>query len=137
MSSSGCQTTLPGLGSGMSETSATVAKTSTDRRPPLRQSIYRSLFYGWMFRDAANGSALERAMALRHNQAQASWMPLYLVRWLVIGAMLWPVEQASEAMAVPALSVVLTLGLIYVAMYLLLTTVFWAFLRGGRFRGVG
>ena len=121
----------------MSETPATVAKASAELRLPLRQSIYRYLFYGWMFRNAGTGTALERAMALRHNQAQARWMPVYLVRWLVIGAMLWPVEQASEAMAVPALSVALTLGLIYVVMYLLLTTVFWAFLRGDRFRGVG
>lgn len=137
MGSFECRTAPAGLRSCMGETSATVAKAPTDRRPPLRQSIYRSLFYGWMFRDADSGTALERALALRHNQAQARWMPVYLVRWLAIGFMLWPVEQASEAMALPALSVVLALGLIYVAMYLLLATVFWAFLRGGRHRGGG
>lgn len=133
----GCQSALPGLSSSMRETTATVAKASTEPRLRLRENIYRYLFYGWMFRDANCGTALERSMALRHNQAQAKWIPVYLLRWLVIGALLWPVEQVSERMGALALSVMLTLGLIYVVMHLLLAMVCWAFLRGGRLRGGG
>jgi hypothetical protein len=121
----------------MDETSATAAQASSERRPPLRENIYRYLFYGWMFRDADSGSALERALALQHNQMQARWMPVYLVRWLVIGAALWNAEQASESLTSPFPSIMLSLALIYVAMYLLLTTVIWAFLRSGRLRGRG
>jgi hypothetical protein len=87
-----------------------------------------------MFRDAGSGSALERALALQHNQAQARWMPVYLVRWLVIGTVLWTAEQASESLTSPFPSIVLSLALIFVAMHLLLTTVIWAFLRRGRAR---
>jgi hypothetical protein len=58
-------------------------------------------------------------------------MPVYLVRWLVIGTVLWTAEQASESLTSPFPSIVLSLALIYVAMYLLLTTVIWAFLRRG------
>ncbi|MBC7941413.1 MAG: hypothetical protein H7Z19_16965 [Chitinophagaceae bacterium] len=105
--------------------------------PPLREGVYRYLFYGWLFRDADSGSALERAMALRHNQAQARWLPLYLLRWLVIGALLWTVEQVSESIPLSTLSVPLALALIFVVIHLLLTTIFWAFLRGGRFRAGG
>jgi hypothetical protein len=118
----------------MSETSATVARSATNRRVPLREGVYRYFFYGWLFRDADSGSTFERAMALRHNQAQARWLPLYLLRWLVIGAILSALEQVSEAIASSTLSFPLALALIFVAMYMLLTTIFWAFLRGGRFR---
>lgn len=107
----------------------------SEPHPRLREGIYRSLFYGWMFLDADSGSALERAAALRHNQAQARWLPVYLVRWLFIGASLWFSEQASESLAAPFPSIVLSLALVYVAMYLLLTAVYWAFLRGRGLRG--
>jgi hypothetical protein len=119
----------------MEETSDTVPQASTDRRRPLRESVHRYLFYGWMFRDADSGSAMERAAALRHNQAQARWMPVYLLRCFVIGVVLWTAEQASESMTSQALSIALSLALIYVAMYLMLTTVIWAFLRRGRMGG--
>lgn len=121
----------------MAQTSETVAPATADRRPSLRVAVYRYLFYGWLFRDADTGSELERALALRHNQAQARWLTVYLVRWLVIGALLWLLAQTTVVLAVPALSVALALMHVFVAMYLLLTTVFWAFLRGGRLRGGG
>ncbi|CAM5796872.1 hypothetical protein [Rhizobacter fulvus] len=119
----------------MDKTTATVSQASSELRS-LRENVYRYLFYGWMFRDADRGSELERALALQHNKAQARWMPIYLVRWLVIGGVLWQVEQASESMASPFLPIVLSLALIYVAMYVLLTTVYWSFLRG-KLRGGG
>ena len=125
------------LRSAMAETSETAEGTTTDRRPPLREAVYRYLFYGWLFRDADSGSALERALALRHNQAQARWLPLYLWRWFVLGAVLWALAQATATVAVPALSLALDLMFVFVAMYLLLTTIFWAFLSGSRLRGDG
>ena len=101
----------------------------------LRVSLYRYLFYGWLFRDADAGTDLERASALRHNRDQARWLPVYLLRWSVIGGVLTGLEsQAGALNGVPVLSAALALALIFVAMYLMMTAVFWAFLRGPRGR---
>jgi hypothetical protein len=58
--------------------------------------LYRYLFYGWLFRDAGRGTVWQRAAAWRHNREQARWLPTYMLRWLVIGAVLlaaaWVVE---------------------------------------------
>jgi hypothetical protein len=99
----------------------------------LRESLYRYWFYGWLFRDASAGSWLERAGALRHNREQAKWLPVYLLRWSVLGAILVGIEtQAGVLNGVPVVSALLALTLVFTAMYLLMTTIFWAFLRGRR-----
>lgn len=56
---------------------------------PLRTLLYRYFFFAWLFRDATRGSLLERAAAWRHNCQQARWLPTYLRRWLVCGALLF------------------------------------------------
>jgi hypothetical protein len=63
---------------------------------PFRSLLYRYLFYGWLFRDASRGNRLEQAAALRHNQAQARWLPTYMRRWLVLGAALFCVAAFCE-----------------------------------------
>ncbi len=55
----------------------------------LRVLLYRYLFFGWLFRDVNRGSRLERALAWRHNCAQARWLPTYMRRWLVLGMLLY------------------------------------------------
>jgi hypothetical protein len=97
----------------------------------LRVSLYRYLFYGWLFRDADAGTELERANALRHNRDQSRWLPVYLLRWSVIGGVLAGLEtQARPLNAMPVLSAALAPAFIFVVMYLMLTTIFWAFLQG-------
>jgi hypothetical protein len=49
--------------------------------------LYRYFFFGWLFRDVNRGNLFERAAAWRHNQAQARWLPTYMRRWLVLGAL--------------------------------------------------
>lgn len=56
---------------------------------PLRTLLYRYFFFGWLFRDVQHGSRLERAAAWRHNRVQAQWLPTYLRRWLLGGALLY------------------------------------------------
>src|SRR5262250_2553010 len=63
---------------------------------PFRALLYRYFFYGWLFRDAARGNRIERAAALRHNCAQARWLPTYMRRWLVLGALLFCVAAFCE-----------------------------------------
>ena len=48
---------------------------------PLRSLIYRYFFFGWLFRDASRGSALERAAAWRFNRQRSRYLPRYLRRW--------------------------------------------------------
>ena len=47
-----------------------------------RSVLYRYFFFGWLFRDAAQGNLFERTSAWRHNQAQSHWLPTYLRRWV-------------------------------------------------------
>ncbi len=63
---------------------------------PFRSLLYRYFFYDWLFRDAAKGNRFEQAAALRHNRAQAHWLPTYMRRWLVLGALLFCVAAFCE-----------------------------------------
>lgn len=112
----------------------------SDSRPDgqrlgLRESLYRYFFHAWLFQDADSGSALDRANAVRHNRAQARWLPLYLWRWLVCGALVAALEQLAERLLpqsiVPG---VLGLLLVLIAMHLLITAICWAFLVSAAWR---
>ena len=95
--------------------------------------MYRYFFYGWLFRDADRGSAYERAAALLHNRAQAKWLPLYIRRWFVAGAVTWGLETLSERLlgnAAPTAA--FAVALVLVVLFLLITVVCWAFLHVGR-----
>jgi len=63
---------------------------------PFHSLLYRYLFYGWLFRDATRGNRFEQAAALRHNRAQAHWLPTYMRRWLVVGSLLFCVAAFCE-----------------------------------------
>lgn len=52
----------------------------------FRTLLYRYWFFAWLFRDADRGSRFERAAAWRYNREQARWLPTYMRRWLVTGA---------------------------------------------------
>ena len=55
----------------------------------FRTLLYRYFFFGWLFRDVTRGSLFERSAAWRHNVAQAHWLPTYMRRWFVFGALLY------------------------------------------------
>ena len=116
------------LGTSWSTLAAALGKAAA-----LRERLYRYFFYGWLFRDAAGGSALERASAWRHNRDQARWLPLYAWRWLVAGTVVWACEDLSERLFANAVvSAALSVALVWVVLFLLVTVVCWAFLHGGR-----
>jgi hypothetical protein len=98
-------------------------------------AFYRYFFYGWLFRDADSGSALERAAALRHNRNSARWLPTYLRRWLVGGCVILAFELSAErALDNALLSAVLAVALVLVTVFLVVTLLGWVFLRGPRRR---
>ena len=104
-----------------------------DRPVSLREGIYRYFFFGWLFRDADSGSDAERAIALRHNRDQAKWLPVYMRRWVVGGAVILAFETLSEHVtSKPVLSAALAVALVFVVLFLLITAICWTFLHGGR-----
>ena len=117
----------------MNEQPSLVADGAALKAVSLRTSLYRYFFYGWLFRDADCGSRLEQASALRHNRAQAKWLPIYLLRWAVGGTVLLMLEiLLARLLASPVLSAALALAVVFAVMYLLVTTICWAFLHERR-----
>jgi hypothetical protein len=72
-----------------------------------------SLNYLWPFReyrDAASGSDLERAAALRHNRSLAKKLPTYLNRWGVISCALLTASAMCPHSMAPAVGTAFTLA---------------------------
>lgn len=98
----------------------------------LSVSLGRYFFYGWLFRDASAGSALERAAAMRHNRTLARWLPTYLRRWFVVAALLSSLAALSErALDNAVLSAGFAVAFVLVVVFLLVTLLAWALLRAG------
>ena len=55
----------------------------------FRTLLYRYFFFGWLFHDVNRGNLIERSAAWRHNQTQARWLPTYMRRSVVLGALLY------------------------------------------------
>ncbi|HYF60314.1 MAG TPA: hypothetical protein VEA81_15290 [Burkholderiaceae bacterium] len=73
--------------------------------PTFSQLLYRYWFYGWLFRDVNRGSLYERAAARRHNQSRSRWLPRYLMRWTVLGALCFAIGSTLEPHAPTPLAV--------------------------------
>lgn len=102
----------------------------------LGEAVYRYFFYGWLFRDAENGSRAEQDAALRHNQGQAHWLPLYMWRWFVGAVAIAALESMSEhVLGAPLLTASLSVMLVLVVLFLAVTVVCWLFLRAQRDSG--
>ena len=69
---------------------------------PLRSQILLYLHPFALFKDASNGTALQRELALAYNRAMR-WMLLpYLRRWSAIAASLYLAVEPVEALAAQA-----------------------------------
>jgi hypothetical protein len=77
---------------------------------PLRTLVYRYFFFGWLFRDASNGSFLERAAALQFNRQRRVYLPTYLWRWLVLVALSYALGTLVEISSTPGLAAGLCYG---------------------------
>jgi hypothetical protein len=117
----------------MAETPSPAAGGRRNDNVSLREGIYRYFFFAWLFRDADIGSGVERTIALRHNRDQAKWLPIYMLRWIVGGAVILALEALSEHVtSKPVLSALLAVALVFVVLFLLVTAICWTFLQGGR-----
>jgi hypothetical protein len=96
---------------------------------PFRLLLYRYLFYGWLFRDASRGNRLEKAAALQHNRAQARWLPTYMRRWLVLGALFFAVAAFCEiVLQAPTLSAFFYVPSVFSMPFNAVTAVCWVWL---------
>lgn len=116
----------------MSDTPSSATQERHRGSVELREVVSRYFFYGWLFRDADCGSSLERIAAWRHNRDQARWLPLYLWRWFVGAVVIAALEaMAEQVLGIPVLSAALSVLLILVAVFLVVTVVCWLFLKLG------
>jgi len=116
----------------MSDAGSTDTAAARHDDASLSASLGRYFFYGWLFRNASAGSALERAAALRHNRDLSKWLPTYLRRWFVVGTVLLSLAAWSErALDNAVLSAGLAVAFALVVVFLIVTLLCWALLRAG------
>lgn len=52
---------------------------------PFGQTLYRFLFFDWLFRDVSRARDLyERHAAREHNRRMSRYLPVYMRRWSVL-----------------------------------------------------
>ncbi len=71
----------------------------------FRTLLYRYFFFEWLFKNAGQGDIFERAAAWRHNRDASRWLPLYMKRWTILGALFYGMGAFFELlMQLPVIS---------------------------------
>jgi len=94
--------------------------------------LYRYWFFGWLFRDACRGNALERDAALRHNSDRARWLPTYMRRWSILAVLLYAVGGMLEWLGLDAAAPLAFIPACVAAPVLAVASATWCILRGRR-----
>jgi hypothetical protein len=95
--------------------------------------LYRYFFYGWLFRDVCAGSLWQRSQAWRHNREQSRWLPTYMWRWFVLGAVLFAVASFIELVLLsPNLSAFFYVPSALAVPFNVVTALCWWFLHSDR-----
>jgi hypothetical protein len=100
--------------------------------PSFSSLLYRYWFFGWLFRDACRGSALERDSALRHNSERARWLPVYMRRWAGLALLMYLAGGALEWAGLEAAATVAFVPACLAAPVLAVAFASWWLLRGPR-----
>jgi hypothetical protein len=100
--------------------------------PSFPSLLYRYWFFGWLFRDASRGNALERDAALRHNLERARWLPTYMRRWAVLGLLMYASGGALEWLGLEAVAPLAFVPVCVAAPVLAVAGATWWMLRGPR-----
>ena len=93
---------------------------------------YRYWFFGWLFRDASRGTALEREAALRHNRERAKWLPTYMRRWILLAVILYGTGGTLEWIGLPDVASLAFVPACVALPVLAVATAGWLVLRGQR-----
>ena len=98
---------------------------------PFRVLLYRYLFFAWLFEDMNRPANLfERAAAWRRNREQSRWLPLYMLRYVVLGTSLMGLGVVAESLN-PLLSAFFYVPGTMTAPMLAVAGVAWTALRVG------
>ena len=105
--------------------------------PPARHVsfspvYYRYWFFGWLFRDASRGNALERDAALKQNVERARWLPTYMRRWIALGLLMYSVGVAFESLGLDAVASIAFVWACLAVPVLTVACAVWWVLRGPR-----
>lgn len=63
---------------------------------PFKTLLYRYFFFGWLFKDVNSADKFERMVAMQHNRRQASWLPVYMLRWAWWGLLFYGLGGGVE-----------------------------------------
>jgi hypothetical protein len=92
--------------------------------------LYRYWFFGWLFRDASRGNALERDSALRYNVERARWLPTYMARWTLLGLAMYALGGGLEFAGLNVVATIAFLPVCLAAAVLAVASAAWWTLRG-------
>ena len=101
-------------------------------QPSFASLLYRYWFFGWLFRDASRGNALERDAALRYNLERARWLPTYIRRWTVLGLLMYGFGGTLEWAGLDAMAPLAFVPACVAAPVLAVASATWWMLRGPR-----
>lgn len=96
----------------------------------FRQTLYRFLFFDWLFRDVSAARNLyERHAAREHNRRMSRYLPVYMRRWSVLATFDFALGFLFErVMSATLLSALFFTGSCVTVSGIVVMTVTWLFL---------
>jgi hypothetical protein len=97
----------------------------------LLSVLYRYFFFGWLLHDVSHArNPFERNAALRHNREVSRWLPMYMLRWAILSAVMFALGSVSETVfAAPHLAAWLYIAFCLCVPMLAITFSVWVLLR--------
>ncbi len=97
---------------------------------PFGQTLYRFLFFDWLFRDVSTARNLyERHAARAHNKRMSRYLPVYMRRWSVLATFDFALGFLFErVMSATVLSALFFTGTCVTITGIVVMTVTWLFL---------
>lgn len=101
---------------------------------PFGQTLYRFLFFDWLFRDVSRARDLyERHAAREHNRRMSRYLPVYMRRWSVLAGFDFALGFLFErVLSATMLSALFFTGSCVTVTGIVVMTVTWLFLTYAR-----
>jgi len=101
---------------------------------PFGQTLYRFLFFDWLFRDVSQARDLfERHAAREHNRRMSRYLPVYMRRWSVLAGFDFALGFLFErVLSATLLSALFFTGSCVTVTGIVVMTVTWLFLTYAR-----
>jgi hypothetical protein len=84
------------------EQSAVAQATTRYENLTFRQLLFRYMWPFWLFKDASRGDRRARAAAYRHNRSMRSYLPGYLVKWMLGSVFAFALTAGFESLGAAA-----------------------------------